>query len=336
MKKRVKRAENSVKVVSNFYCIFCDYTTSRKYDYDKHCLTAKHEKESNIAEKIVNSYANFNCDFCDYSTSRKSNYDRHILTPKHIKRAKRVEKTVKIAEQDNDFLKNLVIENMKLTASLVENQNKQQETTNTLTSNIVNITEKMTDIIKHYEPTNTISNNNINSNNNTVNQKFNLNLFLNEKCKDALNITEFIESIQLTLQDFLQTAQLGYTDGISKIINDKIKETGEEKRPFHCTDIKREVLYVKDNNIWEKEPPEKPKITKLIDGVMTKNFQKLTEYKEENPECDDITSGKGKEYFNIMCNLSGGNQSEREKKKDKIIKNLMKQTTIEKNENLLL
>ena len=307
-----KVVESCRKVVENidandrnlYYCKLCDYTALRKDYYEKHILTSKHlngEKRTKRTEKVVNE---FYCKNCDYKTYRKDVYNRHILTAKHLKVAKQI-------ENDNDFLKNLILENMKITASLVENQNRQQILTNT------------------------ISNNNINSNN-TVNQKFNLNLFLNEKCKDALNITEFIELIQLSLQDFLQTAQLGYTDGISKIINDKIKETGEEKRPFHCTDVKREVVYVKDNNIWEKEPPEKPKITKLIDGLVTKNFQKLAEYKEENPECDDISCVKGKEYFNIMCNLSGGNQSEREKKKDKIIKNLMKETTIEKNENLLL
>ena len=331
--KHAKVAENSSKVESNYNCELCNYTTDRKDNYASHCLTAKHIKQVKVADKVAHNY---NCEICNYTTRRKNDYDKHILTAKHKKVDLVAESRIKIAENDDTLLKKLII-------NIIENQSKNQDTTNILTSNIVNITEKMTDIIKqndsmntitHSNNTNTNTNNNTNSNN-TVNQKFNLHFYLNEHCKDALNITDFIESIKLTLQDLMQTAQLGYTDGITKIINDKIKETGEEKRPFHCTDIKREVVYVKDNNIWEKEPPEKPNITKLIDGVVTKNFQSLAEYKEVNSDCDDITCRKGEENFNIMCNLSGGNQSERDKKKEKIIKNILKETTIEKNIDVL-
>ena len=159
---------------------------------------------------------------------------------------------------------------------------------------------------------------------------------MNEDCKDAFNMSEFIDMIQLTLKDLEVTAQLGYTDGITKIIKDKINEAGVVKRPFHCTDIKREVVYVKDNDVWEKENSNKPKMKQMISNVIHKNLQQLSTWQETYPECTDISTRKSEEYLNIMIQANGGNQTEREQKQEKILKNLIKESLIDKNEKMLL
>ena len=143
-------------------------------------------------------------------------------------------------------------------------------------------------------------------------------------------MSEFIDMIQLTLKDLEVTARMGYTDGITKIIKDKVVETGLTKRPFHCTDVKREVVYVKDNDIWEKENSDKPRMKKMISNVIHKNLQQLSTWQETYPECTDLSNKKSEEYLNIMIQANGGNQTEREQKQNKIMKNILKEVTLEK------
>lgn len=196
-----------------------------------------------------------------------------------------------------------------------------------LQNTIKNLLEQNKQYVKIIENSNIHSvNNNINGNV-TVNQtKFNLNIFLNEECKDAINITDYVNAIELTISDLEETARLGYIDGISKIINDRINEIGMNQRPYHCTDSKREIVYVKDKNIWEKENADKPKMKQMITTIINKNLQLLPIWKMAHPECTDISNKKGEEYLHMMIEANGG--LEREKKEEKILKNIMKEAIL--------
>jgi hypothetical protein len=172
-----------------------------------------------------------------------------------------------------------------------------------------------------------ITNNNTNCNNN----KFNLNFFLNEQCKDALNIGDFIDSLQLKLSDLENTARLGYVEGISNIFVKGLKELDLYKRPVHCSDIKRETLYIKDEDKWLKEDEENMKLKQAIKKITNKNIDKIAEWVDENPNCKDSSSKKNDEYMNLISNCMSGTCTEDQKQNmSKIITKVAKEVCIQK------
>jgi hypothetical protein len=190
------------------------------------------------------------------------------------------------------------------------------------------------ELLKKETISNNINNNNINnniSNNNCNNQSFNLNFFLNEQCKDAMNIDEFVDSIKMNLSDLENFAHLGYADGVSNIFSKGIKELGVHLRPIHCSDSKRETLYIKNNDEWIKETDDKPLITKAIKKVAFKNIKQINEWVKENPACKDPRTKKYDQYNKIVMNaMSGVTEEEQKNNIEKIVKNVTKSVTIEK------
>jgi hypothetical protein len=190
------------------------------------------------------------------------------------------------------------------------------------------------ELLKKETISNNINNNNINnniSNNNCNNQSFNLNFFLNEQCKDAMNIDEFVDSIKMNLSDLENFAHLGYADGVSNIFSKGIKELGVHLRPIHCSDSKRETLYIKNNDEWIKETDDKPLITKAIKKVAFKNIKQINEWVKENPACKDPRTKKFDQYNKIVMNaMSGVTEEEQKNNIEKIVKNVTKSVTIEK------
>jgi hypothetical protein len=174
--------------------------------------------------------------------------------------------------------------------------------------------------------------NNVNNiNNNCNNKSFNLNFFLNEQCKDALNIDEFVDSIKMNLSDLENFAHLGYADGVSNIFSKGIKELGVHLRPIHCSDSKRETLYIKNNDEWIKETDDKPLITKAIKKVAFKNIKQINEWVKENPACKDPRTKKYDRYNKIVMNaMSGVTEEEQKTNIEKIVKNVTKSVAIEK------
>jgi hypothetical protein len=168
--------------------------------------------------------------------------------------------------------------------------------------------------------------NNINSNNKT----FNLQLFLNETCKDAMNIMDFVDSIKLQLSDLEKVGELGYVEGISNIIVKNLKELDVTQRPVHCTDKKREILYIKDEDKWEKEDNQKKKMHKVIKRVADKNARLLPKFKEAHPDCIKSSSPFSDQYNKIIVESMGGPGNNDYEKEEKIIKNISKQIVIEK------
>jgi hypothetical protein len=175
-----------------------------------------------------------------------------------------------------------------------------------------------------------VTNNNNNLNNihhtNSHNKTFNLQFFLNETCKDAMNISEFIDNIKLQLCDLENIGKLGYVEGISNIIIKNLRALDVEKRPVHCSDIKREIMYVKDKDTWEKESDEKQKIKQVISSVVSKNLGLLPEFQKKYPQCMNSESNKSDEYNQIIMETMGGG----EKNKEKIIRKIAKEVTIDK------
>jgi len=183
------------------------------------------------------------------------------------------------------------------------------------------------DVCKQIQPINNqITNSNINSNNKT----FNLNVFLNEKCKDAMNITDFVESLQIQLSDLENVGKMGFVEGISNIIIKNLKAMDIYKRPVHCSDSKREVMYVKDEDKWEKENEDKQKIRRAIKRVAYKNTKMLKAFRDKYPDCGKSESKYSDQYNKLIIEAMGGRGDNDLEKENKIIKNIAKQMVIEK------
>jgi hypothetical protein len=176
------------------------------------------------------------------------------------------------------------------------------------------------------------ANHNTNSLNNNNNKTFNLQFFLNETCKDAMNIMDFVDSIKLQLSDLEKVGEVGYTQGISNIITTNLKALDVTQRPVHCTDKKRETMYIKDEDKWEKEDNNKSKLRKVIKKVANKNIRLLPQFREKYPDYDDTESTISDKYSKMVIEAMGGQGNNDMAKEDKIIQNISKCTTIEKYE----
>ena len=207
-----------------------------------------------------------------------------------------------------DFMKYLIKENSDLKSLMIEAIKKDNNTNNiTTTAN--------------------------NSHNNSHNKTFNLQFFLNETCKDAMNIMDFVDSIQLKLSDLEDVGKLGYVNGISKILINNLNALEETKRPIHCTDSKREILYVKDENIWKKDNENnKICIKKAIKRVAFKNCKLIPEFREKHPDCSKHDSRYADQYNKMIVEAMGGTGDNDMEKEEKIIRNISKHVQIEKNE----
>jgi len=219
-------------------------------------------------------------------------------------------------EESNNVILELLKQNQEFKELIIE-QNKQ----------IVDLAGKVGNTV----------NNTTNNNSNNTNNNFNLQFFLNEQCKDALNIMDFINQLQLNVTDLDMVGRLGYTEGISKLFIRGLKELDLFKRPIHCSDLKREVLYVKDKDAWEKDNNEKKKMKNAIKYIAAKNFKQIHEWQEENPESNDYDTKKHMDYHKIVLHSMGGATAEEDENNyNKIIKNVAKEVTIDKEQNTKL
>jgi hypothetical protein len=244
---------------------------------------------------------------------------KHVSSlSRHKKKHHTIIENVKIDDKIN-LIDLLVEQNIKLSNDTIELKEL-------LTEQNKEFKELILDVCKQIKPT-TITNINNTSNTNSNNKTFNLNVFLNETCKDAMNIMEFIDSIKLQLTDLESFGKLGFVEGISNIILKNLKAMDVHKRPVHCSDSKREVMYIKDDNKWEKENEKKTKLRKLIKHVAHKNTRLLPQYKENNPECDTTYSDQ---YNKLIIEAMGGLGSNTKENEDKIIHRIAKEVTIDK------
>jgi len=306
---------------SKYECISCSIICNKLSDWKRHLLTKKHK----VNEGGVKSQITFACE-CGNSYKERTGLWKHKKKCSKNITSNPDNKDISLDEEDD--LENLeddleepsskdIIKMMKM--QMIENQE---------------IRNLIIELLKKETISNNINNNNnINniSNNNCNNQSFNLNFFLNEQCKDALNIDEFVDSIKMNLSDLENFAHLGYADGVSNIFAKGIKELGVHLRPIHCSDSKRETLYIKNNDEWIKESDDKPLITKAIKKVAFKNIKQINEWVKENPACKDPRTKKYDQYNKIVMNsMSGVTEEEQKNNIEKIVKNVTKSVAIEK------
>jgi hypothetical protein len=288
--------------------------------------------DSNLVPK---SSKKFTCNKCDYYTCRKSQYVRHLSTDKHKKHAN----DSKMVVNDSDLVpkssKNYECECGKIykydTGYYRHKkfcQNINSNTNDTITDKelmlmLINQNKELMEIVK-----NGTHNNTVNYNNN--NKTFNLQIFLNETCKDAMNISDFIESVKLQISDLENIGKVGYIEGISNIIIKNLKALDVNKRPVHCADQKREVMYVKEDNIWEKEDENNKKLRKAIRMIAHKNICMFKDYREKYPDCEQYDSKKNDQYNKIVYESMGGKGDNDFDKDTKIIKKIAKEVGIDK------
>jgi hypothetical protein len=217
----------------------------------------------------------------------------------------------------------------------------EQTELNVLTKLVKDVIKQNIDVIKHNQEltnkivdickpgiSNNISNSNIHSNNKT----FNLQFFLNETCKDAMNISEFVESIKIQISDLERTGQNGFIEGVSNIVLDNLTDLDAIQRPIHCSDFKREIIYIKDDNQWVKDDEPNNKMSKFIKQIANKNMRQIPEWVKKNPDCYDSSSKKNDTYLKIVMNsMSGGTELEQKTNISKIITRVAKKVIIDKN-----
>jgi len=309
----------SQKCSDKFYCELCDYKCSKQSVFNKHLTTRKHiNNNDNNAKMFQKCPTIYECEFCPKVFKDRAGLWRHNKkcnedTQKPLEPPERntdSEMILELLKQNQEF-KQLMIDQSK---QIQEQQQKNEE-----------LQKQLIETVK--VSGSHIENQTINNNN----QKFNLNFFLNEQCKDAINMSDFIENMELDIEDLTETGRLGYVGGISRILVNKLQEMDIYKRPLHCTDMKRETLYIKDNDEWEKQANSKDKMGSIINKVANKNCQNLPEWTKDHPEYQIFDSPENMEYMNMTQAVLGGfGEQECKQFKDKIIRGVIKEVMVNK------
>ena len=272
----------------------------------------------------------FVCECCNYSSSRKSQYQRHLSTDKHkilhnptYKKFQHEKLYICDCGKTYKHSSTLCAHKKKCITKNIEN-----ETIIDKDDLIIQLLKQNTKLMEILE--NGTHNNNNNNNTNSHNKTFNLQFFLNETCKGAMNIMDFVDSIKLQLSDLERVGKLGYVEGISNIIVKNLNDLDVTERPIHCTDKKRETIYIKDENKWEKEDESKNKVRKVIKKVASKNSLLIPKFKEVHPDCVKSISPFSDQYNKLIIESMGGPGDNDLEKENKIIKNISKNIIIDK------
>jgi len=291
------------------------------------------------SNKMQKNAISYSCEVCSFKTENKTNYNIHLLTVKH----KNLTKTDKQNAEKCNYHICLCGNKYKHRQSLFNHKLKCKFTNNPVTTECTVLTTTNENTV---QPNNELlmellkQNNELQrqiiemarepktvNNNNTNNIQLNINQFLNENCKNALNFSDFIENIQVTYDDLENNVKLGFVNGMTKVIVEHLKQLAISDRPIHCTDVKRETIYVKEENQWDKENSTKV-IQRGIQDITCKNMQQLCDWREENPEYVDMDTELGEKSIVMQQNSMAG--AKREDFYPKIIKNIAKETILDK------
>ena len=309
----------SPEIASKFVCDCCNYKCSKKSDFDKHLLTNKHQilqnPIQNIAEKSEiqcvcgKKYKHSSTLYAHKKKCTGSNTNSNLVLSTPEKESIEIYDLVKYLMQENSELKNMMMDQQN---TMMEQQNKMIEQQNI----VLEIAKNGT-------------NNNSHNHTNSHNKAFNLQFFLNETCKDAMNIMDFVDSIQYQLSDLEKMGEIGYVEGLSNIIVKNLNALDVTKRPIHCTDKKRETIYVKDEDKWEKDE-DKNKIRKAIKRAALKNARLIQKFKEKHPDYMEYHSKYSTQYHKLIIESFGGSGDNDVEKEDKIIRNISKTIVVDK------
>ena len=294
-----------IKTPLTFICECCNFNTSNKKDFNRHLSTAKHKNLTNLTEKThKNPKASpHECSQCYKQYKSRMGLWQHskkcinkIQNDDSLDNNEEVDVVVDLIKQ-NAELKELILEQSKQLQCMMDNTSTQS-----------------------------IHNQTINNN-----QKFNLNFFLNTTCKDAMNMSEFIENIQVDFTDIENIGRDGYVSGMTNMILSRIKDLDITKRPLHCTDLKRETMYIKDNDEWNKDTPDNQRLRDMVTIVAKQNYGIVPLWREKHPECQNWDNPKYDFCINMMRNILGDMGEEQIRLDNKIIKNLSRHILVDKN-----
>jgi len=316
------------KDAGNLYCEICDFKCSKNSNYSKHLITAKHLNRTNRTGFIPNNEPNkFVCD-CGKRYNARNSLWYHKRVCKFSAEETILENTMTSTHLPLHFDAALVIELLKQNQEFKEIMIEQSK-------QLADQQNQLLEAVKDGK----IGNTNTNCNNTTnSNNKFNLNVFLNETCKDAITMDDFINSFEVTRDEFLHTGKVGYIEGISAVMANRFRDMDMHTRPLHCTDLKRETIYIKNADKWEKDDADKTHMRKAVRGVAKKNKQEMWRWYDENkPEVEQIGTDICEDYFKYHKSTLGGYGKEEDLKfESKIIKNVLREVQITKQTLLLV
>lgn len=352
--------------LEKYYCNTCNYNTSKKANLDKHLLTASHKNQCLLTKIDKKVATNYDCSLCMFTCTHSSQYKRHVVTIKHINKLNTdtsknpdiktyaCRKCQKEYEKYNSYwrheskcnfdpidgsselysstISKLLLENQELRNFIIEQsqeRNEESKERNEETKEMMKMMVEQNNKLLELSKSNVNNNNSNNTvNGNLNNNRFNINVFLNEKCKDAMNFKDFIQNIDVTYEDLENNGKLGFVAGITKIFLDNLKQIDIFERPIHCTDVKRETMYIKEEDKWEKEE-DKNKLSKAITEISRKSVSKLCQLNNENKEeYEDGDSEMSNKTLLITKNSIAGYN--REAYSEKIIKTIAKETMVSK------
>ena len=335
-----EKSLKSPKIAKIFHCETCEYTCCKQSDYIKHCSTRKHKDVTNVTNIVNNYKCDHNCSHCGKiyesrmglwrhakkcpkktceSTEIISNVDDDILSSEPIKNyiMKLVEQNMQLSEQTNELKNMFIQQNNKHNEELINHNTELQEIKTILAE----------------QPPQQIVNNNIQK----ITNQFNLNVFLQQTCKDAINMSDFIDSLEINTKSLERTGTHGYVHGISKIFMDGIRKLKVQERPIHCTDLKREVLYIKDNDTWTKDTEDNKQFKKALATVVHRNMIQIVKWEEENPETSNPESKTYDFYFELARqSMGGGDQDVTDRNNEKILKAIAQEVHLDKKVKELL
>jgi hypothetical protein len=301
---------NNAKSASNFICDKCEFKCCKKSNYEKHLNTLKHKSLTNLTEK-KQKMPHYSCSGCDKDYKSREGLWYH---------KKKCNNNTIISENDENKIINSPDDVKMLTSLIMEvvksNSDLQKQT--------LEMQQQMLEVCKN-------NNNTTNNMNNCHNKTFNMQVFLNEKCKDAMNLTDFVNSMMLQFSDLEELGELGYVEGISRQMVRKLNEMDVYKRPIHCSDLKRETMYVRDNDVWEKETEIYDKLRKAIKYITKKNGDLMIPWRDAHPQCMKLEHPLNDVYLRIMNQAMGG-KGEFAESESKIIRKISKSVTINKND----
>jgi|UniRef100_A0A6C0IL15 hypothetical protein len=323
--------EKNAKKSKSFYCNNCDFKCIKLSNWNAHITTRKHKirtttknDEGKNSQKMPHHNKVYMC-ACGREFKHASSLWNHKqkCTPKQEPTEETPTETredapimpdmsvfIELLKQNQEFKELMIEQSKQIQDTQQENQQLQKQLIEAVKTNGPHI-ENQT---------------NINNN-----QKFNLNLFLNEQCKDAINMSDFLENMELDLEDLTETGRLGYAGGISRILVNKLRELDTYKRPLHCTDMKRETLYIRENDEWLKENNSKDKLKEIVDKVSNKNCKNIKKWADEHSEYNVFDTPQNQEYLKVSnAALGGFGEQETKQFRDKIVRNVIKEVMVNK------
>ena len=303
---------NSQNSPLKYNCEYCYYFTSSKGDFNKHILSAKHQKMT----KGDNTSTKIHSCSCGKEFKYRQGLSRHKKVCKETTDTPSIPNNMSTIIDNPTIVIELLKQNQEFKDLILEERREFQKI---ITDQSAKMMELAGNMGNHHNTTTTNSHN-----------KFNLNVFLNEQCKDAMTLKDFVKNIEISMEEFIETGEHGFVDGLSQVLIQRINDMDIHDRPFHCTDLKRETVYIKDAEKWEKDE-NKEKLRKAVKGVAYKNERMRPVWYAETPNADVLGSENGEKFFKYSAAALGGYGKEENKSfEDKIMRNVLKEVTIDK------